>query len=185
MHALDTIAGTIPLTSSEKVRLAELEGIVETHLETFLATGRALAEIRNKRLYREQYGTWEDYCTRKWGLGYSRANELVRSTEIAEGLLASCAGPQGDSPLPPDLSPDALRPLQKLEPELQSACWRLVSRIGKPTRCVVSRVVRLVQTSINEGASGNGAGAKSIPPPSEKKVFVLALLRLSESRVPT
>jgi hypothetical protein len=87
MHtAFERITDTIPLTTQEKSRFAELEGIVETHLEAFLAVGRALAEIRNKRLYRQDFATWEDYCTRKWGLGYSRANELVRSTEIAEGF---------------------------------------------------------------------------------------------------
>jgi hypothetical protein len=113
----------IALTPNERARLSELEATVSTHLEAFLTVGRALCEIRNRRLYRQEFATWEDYCTRRWGFSYSRANELVRSTEIAEGLLASCAGPGGDSPLPPDLSPDALRPLQKLEPELQSACW--------------------------------------------------------------
>jgi hypothetical protein len=38
MHvSLDTIADTIPLTTQEKTRLAELEGIVQTHLQAFLA----------------------------------------------------------------------------------------------------------------------------------------------------
>src|SRR6516164_5001245 len=100
----------IPLTIQERARLAELESVVETHLETFLSVGRALAEIRNRRLYREEHPTWELYYTRKWGFGYSRANELIRSTEIAEGLLAGPAAPDGDAPLPADLSPAALRP---------------------------------------------------------------------------
>jgi hypothetical protein len=186
MHvSLDSIADSIGLTTQEKSRLAELEGIVETHLEAFLAVGRALAEIRSRRLYRQDFATWQDYCARRWGFSYSHANELVRSTETAEGLLASCAGPQGDSPLPPDLSPDALRPLQKLDAPLQSAVWRLASRVTEhPTHHVVSKIVRVVENAITEGNGGAHQKSKTTPP-SEKKIFWLSLLRLSESQVPT
>ena len=176
---------TIALTSSEKVRLTQLETVVERTLDGFLECGRALAEIRNKRLYRQDFATWEDYSIRKWGLVYSRANELIRTTEIAESLLASCAGPGGDAPLPDNLSPDTLRPLQRLDAPLQSVVWRLASRVSEhPTHHVVSKIVRLVQAAINQDASGNGAAAKTAPPASEKKVFVLSLHRLAESRVP-
>jgi hypothetical protein len=179
----DPLPDTIPLTAQEKVRFTELEAIVETHLETFLSVGRALAEIRNRRLYRELYGTWEDYCTRKWGFGYSRANELIRSTEIAEGLLAGPAAPDGDAPLPADLSPAALRPLQRLEPALANSCWRLACRVGKPTSYTVGKIVRAVEQAVSQGTNGSGS-AKSTPPPSEKKVFLVSLHRLAESRVP-
>ena len=58
MHApLDTIADSIGLTSAEKSRLTELEGVVERTLDGFLECGRALAEIRNKRLYRQDFAT--------------------------------------------------------------------------------------------------------------------------------
>jgi hypothetical protein len=179
MHApLDTIADSIGLTSAEKSRLTELEGVVERTLDGFLECGRALAEIRNKRLYRQDFATWEDYCTRKWGLGYSRANELIRSTEIAEGLLASCAGPGGDAPLPSNLSVDVLKPLGKLEPPLQSAVWRLANRVTeRPSQHVVSRIVRVVQSAIHQ--SSNGASKPKVPQ-SQKKVFLLSVHRLAD-----
>jgi hypothetical protein len=182
MHtALEPIADTIPLTVQERERLAELESVIESRLEAFLATGRALAEIRNKRLYRQDFATWEDYCTRKWGLGYSRANELIRSTEIAEGLLASCAGPGGDAPLPDDLSPDALKPLQKLPPPLQTSCWRLASRItAHPTGHIVSKIVRTIQGAINSDRNGSSKPKPKLPQ-SEKKLFLLSVHRLSDS----
>src|SRR5215469_13912830 len=94
----------IPLTSSERTRLSELESAVERTLDSFLECGRALAEIRNKRMFRQEFATWEDYCKGRWGFGYGRANDLIRSTEVAECLLANCAGPGGDAPLPSDLS---------------------------------------------------------------------------------
>ena len=107
---------------------------------------------------------------------------------MAEHLLSGPAAPQtGDAPLPADLSPDTLRPLQKLEPPLQSvlqsACWRLASKItAHPTNHVVSRIVRVVQAAINQGASSNGKGAKITAPASEKKVFLASLHRLADGR---
>jgi len=186
MHtAFEPISDTIALTSVEKSRLTELESIVERTLDGFLECGRALSEIRSRRLYRRDFPDFESYCKTRWGIGHSRANELIRSTQIADHLLSTCAGPQGDAPLPPDLSPDALRPLQKLDAPLQSAVWRLASRVSEhPTHHVVSKIVRVVQAAINQDASGNGAAAKTAPPASEKKVFVLSLHRLAESRVP-
>jgi hypothetical protein len=56
----EPLSDVIPLTSVEKTRFAELESVVETHLETFLTVGRALCEIRNKRLYRQYWTTFED-----------------------------------------------------------------------------------------------------------------------------
>jgi hypothetical protein len=170
----DRLPDIIALTSVERTRLAELEGVVQTRLETFLTVGRALAEIRNRRLYREQYGTWEDYCAHKWGFNYGRANDLVRSAQIADLLLAGPAGPAGDAPLPDNVSPDSLRPLGPLEPELASSCWRLASKMGKPTAHTVRKVVRTIT-----GAIGQGTGAKPKVPPSERKVFWLSLCRLS------
>ena len=45
-----------------QVRLHELEGIVAEGLTAFLAVGRALSEIKEAALYREDYGSFEQYC---------------------------------------------------------------------------------------------------------------------------
>ena len=177
----DPLPDTIPLTAQEKVRFTELEAIVETHLETFLSVGRALAEIRSRRLYRQQFATFEDYCRHRWGFSGSRGLDLARSAEVAERLLAGPAAPEtGDAPLPPDLSADAIRPLQRLDPPLQSAVWRLASRVGKPTHHLVSRIARAVENAINEGTNGSG-GAKPKLPQSQKKLFLLSVHRLADS----
>ena len=177
----DPLLDAIPLTAAEKARFAELEGIVQTHLETFLTVGRALCEIRNRRLYRREFATFEDYCKHRWGFSGARGLDLVRSTEVAEHLLAGPAAPlNGDAPLPADLSADTLRPLQRLDPPLQSAVWRLASRVGKPTHHLVSRIARVVENAINQGTNGTG-GSKPQPPQSQKKLFLLSVHRLADS----
>jgi hypothetical protein len=181
----EPLSDVIPLTSAERARLVELESVVQTYLEGFLSVGRALCEIRNKRLYRQHFVSFEDYCLRRWGFGGSRGLDLVRSTAVAEHLLSGPAAPKtGDAPLPNDLSPDVLRPLTKLAPPLQSACWRLASKItDHPTHHVVSKIVRTVQNAINQGTSSNGNGsAKTTPPTSEKKVFLASVHRLAHGQ---
>jgi hypothetical protein len=167
------------------VRFTELEAVVERHLETFLSVGRALAEIRAKRLYRLQHATFEDYCRHRWGFSGARGLDLVRSASVAEVLLAGPAAPEtGDAPLPANLSSDTLRPLQRLDPPLQSAVWRLASRISEhPTHYVLASLVKIIDKAIGQGAEG--AVAKTRPAPaSAKKVFLAAIHRLAESRIP-
>lgn len=47
----------------------------------FMALGRALAEIRDKRLYRATYDTFEEYLAGRWNLDPERAKRaLVEAT---------------------------------------------------------------------------------------------------------
>jgi hypothetical protein len=101
-YGIRTSTDIIALTGSERARLAELEAVVENHLPTFLAVGKALAQIRNERLYREQYPTWELYCQKRFNFSYSRANDIARCAQVAEHLLSGPAAHGGDSPLPSD-----------------------------------------------------------------------------------
>jgi len=59
---------------SEKRRKQELETLVQAGLEEFLRVGQALAEIRNRRLYRTEYPTFEQYVRAKFGLARSTAD---------------------------------------------------------------------------------------------------------------
>jgi hypothetical protein len=138
---------------------------VERNLVSFLETGRALLEIRDSRLWRSHYSSFETYLIRRWGISTSRGKELMRSTLVAENLLTGPAAPEGDAPLPADLSEQSLRPLSKLSPELQCATWTLASRITeKPSHTVISRIVRIVQTAIAEGYGQPAAKPKREEP---------------------
>jgi len=151
--AFDSSSGPESTLSPEQQRrLHELECVVERNLVSFLETGRALLEIRDSGLYKQHYATFELYLIRRWGISTSRGKELMRSTLVAENLLAGPAAPDGDAPLPPNLSEQSLRPLSKLSPELQCATWSLASRITeKPSHTVVSQIVRVIQQAIASG----------------------------------
>jgi hypothetical protein len=48
-------------------RWQTLEGVIEGEMGAFIAVGRALSTIRDRKLYRQQYRAFDDYCTEKWG----------------------------------------------------------------------------------------------------------------------
>lgn len=73
------------LSVSDIERLAQLEFSIERGIEGYVEAGKALKEIRDSRLY-AQYGTFEDYCYKRFRLSRSRAYQLVGAVIIIEGL---------------------------------------------------------------------------------------------------
>lgn len=74
------------LAPSESKRLQELEIVIETGKQTFVAVGNALAEIRDGRLYKATHKTFEDYCQTKWGLSRPRAYQMIEAAETVAVL---------------------------------------------------------------------------------------------------
>jgi hypothetical protein len=150
------IPDAVPLTTSEKNRLAELEQVVEAGLEQFLRVGRALAELRSRRLYRAYYATFAEYVRARFGLARSSVDQLIRSSEVAENLLTN-----GES-LPSTVTASTIRPLTGLPgTELQAACWSLVRAISPdrdPSQPMTSKICRLVRNCLEdaEDADDNG-----------------------------
>lgn len=63
-------------------RLAEAEAKIERGLSTFWEVGNALMQIRDERLYRSDFQTFEDYCQQRWGMTRRRANQLVEAAQM-------------------------------------------------------------------------------------------------------
>jgi hypothetical protein len=170
------------LSTEEKVRLHQLERVVETNFRGFLEAGKALLEIRSSRLYRERYPNFEQYVRERWGLSAHRANELCRGVTTAELLLSTTGAPGTDTPLPADVPELVLRPLTRLaEPELRAQVWRLVSLVSPegrtPTHTAVAKVVRLVREAMR-GKNGDGGSGKAVLPEREQ-MFIQPIQRLA------
>src|SRR6516162_4223208 len=104
----DLIVDTIPLTSKERALKAELESVVEGGLEQFLKVGQALAELRNRRLYRISHATFSDYVRDRFGLARSSVDQLIRSSQTAEALL------EAGIELSPGVTEAVIRPISAL-----------------------------------------------------------------------
>ena len=106
------------LNIEERNELERCEVVIKQGLKTFVEVGQALMLIREKKLYRVEYGTFKDYCEEKWGFKERRVYELMNSSKVIDNL-ENCAIAQV---LPQNES--QARPLTKLEPELQAEAWQ-------------------------------------------------------------
>lgn len=68
---------------AEVEHLNTLEAIVRRGLDTDLAVGNALAEIRDTWLYRASHDTFEDYLRDRWGMSRPRGYQLIQAAEAA------------------------------------------------------------------------------------------------------
>lgn len=75
------------LSVVERRSLGNLEKVIENGVESFLATGSALKEIRDQRLYREGHNTFESYLKTKWGFDRSYAHRLIDASDVKKDLL--------------------------------------------------------------------------------------------------
>ena len=51
--------------------------------------GRRLEIIRDKRLYRADFDTFEDYCREKWNIGRNMANKQIQAAKVVNELVDS------------------------------------------------------------------------------------------------
>ncbi|WP_013335052.1 hypothetical protein [Gloeothece verrucosa] len=73
------------LTSEEEQELLQLEGCIE---RSFYQAGQALKAIRDKRLYRFLYATFEDYCRERFGFARRHSYQLIDAAVVMDNLLA-------------------------------------------------------------------------------------------------
>ena len=91
----------------------------------------ALVEIRDSRLYREDYETFEDYCLDRWEIHRRHAYRLIDSAEVVKQLecVHLDTKPANEA---------QVRPLTKLEtPEAQQEACVVNPIIEKPQNSIV------------------------------------------------
>lgn len=74
------------ITKLESVRLAQLEIVIKRGQDTFVEVAEALIEIRDGRLYRSNYDTFEAYCKSEWGWSAAYGHKLIQSGNVVKSL---------------------------------------------------------------------------------------------------
>jgi hypothetical protein len=119
----------------------------------FFEAGKALTELRNRRLYRSTHKTFEDYCRDRFGHSRQKSNYLIAAADVYENLTTICC-----QNLPPEdlttngsqilpTSEGQVRPITKLEPQEQWEVWQQAVELagGKvPTGRIVKDVVQRI-----------------------------------------
>jgi hypothetical protein len=63
--------------------LPQLEQVIAISTQ---AIGTALREIRDRRLYKESYSTFEAYCRERWGFSRMTASRHIRTASVTHAL---------------------------------------------------------------------------------------------------
>lgn len=85
---------TTTLCELEKRDLEQYEQVIRKGLNTFLAVGHALADIRDRRLYRETHTSFEKYCKDVWDLSKGYATQQIKgyqTVNLLESKLVAIA----------------------------------------------------------------------------------------------
>ena len=72
------------VTVYEALKVSIREG-----LDSVFKTGEKLIRIRDEKLYRDEYGTFEDFCKAEYDMSRSRAYQLIDAAKIRKSLPAS------------------------------------------------------------------------------------------------
>lgn len=116
-------------------RLIELEALIARSRNYFYNVGRALTEIRDKRLYKQAlFETFESYVKARWDMGRAHAYRLIAFYEVIRNL-----SPIGDI-LPANES--QVRPLARLTPHEQRRLWKDFVKSGsEPTALSIKKFI--------------------------------------------
>ncbi|MBD2616062.1 hypothetical protein VF14_36445 [Nostoc linckia z18] len=129
------------LTPQEQRDRARLEEKVET---AFYEAGKALMELRDRRLYRSTHKTFEEYCRDRFGYSRDAAYLKISATSVYENIQKYLPTNGRQIPLP--TSERQVRSLAKaeLEPPQQAHVWeQAVQEAGNkiPSGRIVKDVV--------------------------------------------
>lgn len=122
-----SVGSGIELTYDEMQRRHHLERKVE---RSFYEAGKALAELRDSRLYRDRWHTWENYVADRFGWKANYAYKQIAAAEVVDSLIEAygkmCTKGTESVTLTGTLptSEKQVRPLTSLDPEDRATVWK-------------------------------------------------------------
>ncbi len=132
------------LTASQKKRLYELECVLSEHMEEFVRVGLALREIRDDKLYKAEFDTFEAYCKGRWEIGDRYARRLIDAAELRMKL------PQKVGPGGPVWTEKSVRELTRLPTSIKAVVMakHFVDTLGDGGKIAASAIRKLVNQEL-------------------------------------
>ncbi|MHC5748896.1 MAG: hypothetical protein ACYTXT_45115, partial [Nostoc sp.] len=86
---------TITVSAVEVTELTQEEQTDRLHLErkverAFFEAGKALTELRDRRLYRSTHKTFEEYCRERFGHSRRQSYLLMDAAVVFDNLMEKC-----------------------------------------------------------------------------------------------
>jgi|GEM_PF-3892338 len=111
-------------------KLSQLENELSTLVRDFRRIGEILKTIRDERLYRDGYSSFEDYCSKRWHFTRQRADQFISAYRL-DDELGGCLENESQARTLLGLPDSESR--QKVSAEAKA----LVCRTGKPYGAVL------------------------------------------------
>lgn len=137
------------LSAQEELRLEQLEKVIVENFQTFVQVGQALAEIRERKLYRVKELTFEKYCKELFDIAKSRAYELISAAEVVQNVRHGGHFEGGSEKFLP-LNERQVRPLAKLNPDQQISVWQAVVESAPQGKITANHVNSVVKNFLGE-----------------------------------
>ena len=149
---------SLKVVSNAAAELEQCETIIREHISGFVEVGRALTKIRDGRLYRNGFKTFEAYCKARWDFTRMNAHHLISASGVAENVN------HGLQNLPPVAVERHARELAKLPAEEQADAWREAVESAPDGKVTARHVAAVVKARLPEPEP-----APPKPPPAEEQ----------------
>ena len=163
------------LSQEEQQLLVRLEQDIR---QAFYVAGAALLEIRDRRLYRQDFFSFEEYCQSRFTLTRRSVDYLIAASSVVKNLLRTkeiiqvrTNGSQVLSFVLPT-SERQVRPLAKLEPQKQVEVWHKAVEIAGekvPSGKIVKNLVDQIKRTQNSSNTVEAMGEVTDKPSEKKK----------------
>ncbi|MDH5297647.1 MAG: hypothetical protein OEV91_01355 [Desulfobulbaceae bacterium] len=138
-----------PLSAGERQRLNALTEVVIANFKAFVIVGQALAEIRDRQLYREEFRTFELYCKQVFDIAKGTAYRYIAAAEVVENV-SNWRQNDGDVIDLLPVNEAQVRPLTKLQPAQQVQVWQFAVKTAKGGHVTASHVDRAVKKFLGD-----------------------------------
>ena len=155
------------LSPEETEELKKCEAIIKKGWTTFLQVGRALMTIRDKRLYRDRYHTFEAYCREQRLYSRTHMDRWIKAAEVDAVL----------TPIGVKLDKESqLRELAGLKYEDIQAVGKKIKELGEEE--ITAKVIREAAAKYKPKTDWREKGRKKSKP---KAIHVKLLLKLIDT----
>ncbi|EIP99474.1 hypothetical protein OpiT1DRAFT_03992 [Opitutaceae bacterium TAV1] len=156
---MSKLAKVDPLTSDERRVLRCCKKAVQAAMNNLMEAAPLLREVKEKRLYREGYASFEEFCRAEFSMDRTHAYRLIAAANVVEAIdearsKARYGQPDtgedvalGDTVLPLPTNERQARPLAQLPAADQPKAWKkAVNMAGgkQPTGKQVAAAVKIV-----------------------------------------
>jgi hypothetical protein len=152
------------LSAQEVKKLAECEKAIQENNQSFFLAGKALLEIRDGKLHKAEFTSFNEYCEGRWGFSGSHARRLIEAYQLVTMLRSEIPG-LGEDRLPRnEFQARLFLRLQKEKNWVKS--WKALLKVANKRKVEISGA--LIEKIC---AKGSAKGGHKKPHPDAKARF--------------